>query len=67
MPVVVNVVFLLFNFVKMSLPRCKENTRYHEGECVHAPGHNIVSKKLPGTSPRGSETSMGFDQVLIFC
>ena len=56
---VVDVVFLFFNFV----PRCKENTRYHEGECVHAPGHNIVSKKLPGTSPRGSEASMGFDEV----
>ena len=65
MQVVVNVVFLLINFVKM-LSRCKENTRYQEGECVHAPGHNIVSKKLPGTSPRGSEASMGFDEVLIF-
>ena len=60
-------VFLLFIFFKNAfLLRCKENTRYHEGECVHAPGHNIVSKKLPGTSPRGSEASMGFDEVLIF-
>ena len=55
--------FSSFYFVKMLLLRCKENTRYHEGECVHAPGHNIVSKKLPGTSPRGSEASTGFDEV----
>ena len=64
MQVIVNIAFLLFDFVKMFLSRCKENTRYQEGECVHAPGHNIVSKKLPGTSPRGSEASMGFDEVL---
>jgi len=44
------------------LSRCKEHTRYYEGEWVHAPGHNIVSTKMSGTGPRGSQPSMGFDE-----
>ena len=43
--------------------RCKENTRYYEGECVHAPGHNILSAKMPGAGSHGSQPSVGFDEV----
>ena len=47
----------------MCLPRCKEHTRFYEGECVHAPGHNIVSTKVAGTGTHGAQNSMGFDEV----
>ena len=51
----------LSTFIPIS--RCKENTRYYEGECVHAPGHNILSAKMPGAGSHGSQPSVGFDEV----